>query len=122
MSNKHILRVGVIGCGGIAQMMHLPFLRSLPNQFYIQAISDLSPQLMQAIGNLYNVPRERQFTDFHDLVQQDLDAIVVLSGGTHAPPVLAAIEAGKHVLVEKPLCFTLREADAIAEAAKRAQV
>lgn len=122
MSTQRILRVGVIGCGGIAQMMHLPFLRSLPNHFQIQAISDLSPQLLQAIGHLYDVPSERQFTDSHDLVQQDLDAVIVLNGGTHAPPVLAAIEAGKHVLVEKPLCYTLREADAIAAAAKRAQV
>lgn len=119
MTTGQVLRVGVIGCGGIAQMMHLPFLRSLPNLFRIQAISDLSSQLLDAIGGLYGVPTERQFTDFRALVQQDLDVVVVLSGGTHAPPVLAAIEAGKHVLVEKPLCFTLREADAIAEAARR---
>ena len=122
MSSERVLRVGVIGCGGIAQMMHLPFLRSLPALFKIQAISDLSPSLLQAIGQLYGVPAERQFTDFHDLVKQDLDAVLVLSGGTHAPPVIAAIEAGKHVLVEKPLCYTLREANAIAQAAKRANV
>ncbi|MEO8610158.1 MAG: Gfo/Idh/MocA family oxidoreductase [Chloroflexota bacterium] len=122
MSSERVLRVGVIGCGGIAQMMHLPFLRSLPTHFHIQAISDLSPKLLEAIGQLYAVPTERQFTDFHDLVKQDLDAVLVLNGGTHAPPVLAAIDAGKHVLVEKPLCYTLREANAIAEAAKRANV
>jgi predicted dehydrogenase len=122
MSSERVLRVGVIGCGGIAQMMHLPFLRSLPALFQIQAISDLSPRLLQAIGQLYDVPAERQFTDFHDLVSQDLDAVLVLSGGTHAPPVIAAIEAGKHVLVEKPLCYTLREANAIAQAAKSANV
>lgn len=122
MPSERVLRVGVIGCGGIAQMMHLPFLRSLPTLFQIQAISDLSPSLLKAIGELYGVPGERQFTDFHDLVQQDLDAVLVLSGGSHAPPVLAAIGAGKHVLVEKPLCYTLREGEAIAEAAKRAQV
>lgn len=122
MPNQKVLKIGVIGCGGIAQMMHLPFLRSLPTHFQIRAISDLSPGLLTAIGNLYGVPPERQFTDFHDLVRQDLDAVLVLSGGTHAPPVLAAISAGKHVLVEKPLCYTLREADEIATAAEQAGV
>jgi len=122
MSSNRILRVGVVGCGGIAQMMHLPFLRSLPALFKIHAISDLSPKLLAAIGELYGVPAERQFTQFEDLVTQDLDVVIVLSGGTHAPPVLAAIEAGKHVLVEKPLCYTLREAHEISEAADQAKV
>jgi predicted dehydrogenase len=122
MSSDQILRVGVVGCGGIAQMMHLPFLRSLPGLFRIHAISDLSPQLLNAIGELYDVPPERQFTNYQDLVAQNVDVVIVLNGGTHAPPVLAAIEAGKHVLVEKPLCYTLREASEIAVAAERAKV
>ncbi len=122
MPNHQPLRVGVVGCGGIAQMMHLPFLRSLPERYRIQAISDLSPKLLAAIGDLYGVPPERQFTRFEDMVAQDLDVVIVLNGGTHAPPVLAAIKAGKHVLVEKPLCFTLREAREIAEAAEHAKV
>lgn len=122
MSSERILKIGVIGCGGIAQMMHLPFLRSLPNLFHISAISDLSPGLLQAIGQLYGVPPEQQFTDYHQLVQQDLDAVLILSGGSHAPPVIAALEAGKHVLVEKPLCYTLQEATDISNAASRAGV
>ena len=122
MASNPILRVGVVGCGGIAQMMHLPFLRSLPGLFKIQAISDLSSKLLAAIGELYSVPVERQFTRFEEMVTQDLDVVIVLSGGTHAPPVLAAIKAGKHVLVEKPLCFTLREAKEIADAAEQAKV
>jgi len=122
MAAERVLRVGVIGCGGIAQMMHLPFLRSLPALFKIVAISDLSPALLQAIGERYDVPENGCFTDYHDLVQQDLDAVLVLTGGTHAPQVLAAVQAGKHVMVEKPLCFTLREADEIAAAAKKFNV
>ena len=109
----------MIGCGGIAQRMHLPFLRSLPSLFKIVAISDLSPTLLRAIGERYDVLENMRFTDYHDLVRQDLDAVLVLTGGTHAPQVLAAVQAGKHVMVEKPLCFTLREADEIAAAAKK---
>jgi predicted dehydrogenase len=122
MAALQVLRIGVIGCGGIAQMMHLPFLRSLSSLFKIAAISDLSPNLLKAIGERYDVPASAQFTDYHDLVRQDLDAVLVLTGGTHAPQVLAAVRAGKHVMVEKPLCFTLREADEIAAAAQKANV
>ncbi len=113
------LRVGVIGCGGIAQMMHLPFLSARPDLFEISALADISPGLIQALGERYGVPPERQFTDFREMMALDIDAVVSLTGGSHAPSVLAAIEAGKHVLVEKPLCYTVREADEIEAAAKR---
>ncbi|QCX80777.1 Inositol 2-dehydrogenase/D-chiro-inositol 3-dehydrogenase [Streptomyces sp. YIM 121038] len=119
---KERVRVGVIGCGTVAQIMHLPYLRSLSDQFEITALSDLSPGLLDALGERYGVPPERRFTDHRALLDTDVDAVLVLSGGSHAPQVLAAVEAGKHVLVEKPLCFTLREADEIEAAADRAGV
>ncbi len=50
MANSKQLRVGVIGCGAIAQIMHLPNLRSLPKLFEIAAICDLSPALLSYIG------------------------------------------------------------------------
>ncbi|KAG0559956.1 hypothetical protein KC19_10G141900 [Ceratodon purpureus] len=120
MASHPPLRIGVIGCGGIAQMMHLPLLRKRPDCFHLVALSDISPTLMHDIGALYNVSPPNQFLDYHELVKhEDLDAVLILNGGSHAPQVLAAIEAGKHVLVEKPLCYTLREADEIAAAAQR---
>ncbi len=116
------LRIGVIGCGTIAQIMHLPYLQSLPNLFEIAALSDLSPALVQAMGKKYGVPAEHCYTDYQQMLLADIDAVLVLTAGTHAPPVIAAIEAGKHVLVEKPLCFTLREADEIIAAAAKHNV
>jgi len=116
------LRVGVIGCGTVAQIMHLPYLRSLPDLYQIAAIADLSPGLLQYIGEQYGVPENRRFTHFHDLLATDVDAVLVLSGGSHAPQVIAAAQAGKHILVEKPLCFTLREADEIIAAVNKANV
>jgi len=116
------VRVGVIGLGTVAQIMHLPYLASLSGQFEIVALSDVSPGLLAAMGEQYGVPAERRYVDYRDLVAGDLDAVLVLSSGSHAPQVLAAIDAGRPVLVEKPLCFTLREADEIAAAAQRAGV
>ncbi|MGW4151988.1 Gfo/Idh/MocA family protein [Micromonospora chersina] len=113
------VRVGVIGLGTVAQIMHLPYLASLPELFEIAALSDVSPGLLAAMGEQYGVPADRRYADYRDLVTSDLDAVLVLSSGSHAPQILAALDAGRHVLVEKPLCFTLREADEIAAAVER---
>lgn len=122
MPDSKRLRVGVIGCGGIAQMMHLPNLRSLPDLFEITAISDLSPGILGMVGELYGIPESQRFTDYRELLTEAIDAVLILHSGNHAPQVLDAIHAGKHVLVEKPLCYTLREADAIMDAASTANV
>lgn len=120
MTDEAPLRVGVIGCGTVAQIMHLPYLASLPERFAIAAVSDLSPGLVDLIGRKYGVPEGHRYTDHRGLLDADVDAVLVLTGGSHAPQVLAALDAGKHVLVEKPLCLTLREADEIQAAAARA--
>jgi len=116
------LRVGVIGCGTVAQIMHLPYLRSLPDLYEIAAICDLSPSLLRVIGEQYGVPENRRFTRYTDLLAAEVDAVIVLSAGSHAPQVIDAAKAGKHILVEKPLCFTLREADEIIAAVRQAGV
>lgn len=114
------LRAGVIGCGGVAQMMHLPYLQSLPDRFEIAALCDLSPGVLERLGAKYGVPKDCLYTNFQDLVAQDLDAVLVLTGGNHHPQTLAALRAGKHVLAEKPLCITVAEADEDIAAAKEA--
>ncbi|SCL60116.1 Predicted dehydrogenase [Micromonospora eburnea] len=122
MLNEVRLRVGVIGCGTVAQIMHLPYLRSLPDLFEIAAVSDLSPGLVDAIGRMYGVPEKHRHTDYRALLDDDVDAVLVLSSGSHGPQVLDAVNAGKHVLVEKPLSLTVREADEIEAATKKAGV
>ena len=116
------LSIGVIGCGAIAQIQHLPHLRELSDDFEIGGLADLSPGLLEVVGAEYGVPRERRFLDYHDLVRSPIDGVIVCPSGSHAAPSIAAAEAGKHVLVEKPMCTTVREAEAMVEAAERAGV
>jgi predicted dehydrogenase len=108
------LKVGVIGCGEIAQISHLPYLQEL-NNFEISALCDISSVVLEELGNRYQV--NNRCTDFHDLVKMDLD-VVLVSNKNHAAPVIAAMENGKHVLVEKPIAFNLEQADAIVRSAK----
>jgi len=116
------LKIGVIGCGAIAQIQHLPHLRELDDEFAIGGLADLSPKLLEVVGEEYRVPSERRFLDYHDLLHSDIDGVIVCPSSSHAGPSIAAAEAGKHILVEKPMCTTVGEAEAMVAAADRAGV
>ncbi len=112
------IRVGVIGCGLIGQMMHLPHLKELHELFEVVALCDVSPGTLKYVGDYYGV--EKRFTDHRDLLREPIDAAFVLSADSHGQVVVDALNAGKHVCTEKPMCFTMREADEIIAAHKRA--
>jgi predicted dehydrogenase len=114
------LRVGVIGCGLIAQVMHLHYLRELADRFEIAAICDLSPLVLNRLGDVYAV--SRRFTDWTALLEEPLDAVMVLTSGSHAPAAIAAAQAGLHVFVEKPIALSADEGQAIVAAARKAGV
>jgi len=115
---ENILRVGVIGCGGIAQMMHLPTLAERPDLFTIAGIADLDDAVLAGVGDRYHV--QRRTKDFRELLSaEDIDAVVVLANGAHRRFVEPALAAGKHVFVEKPLGFSRADNAHIADAARR---
>jgi predicted dehydrogenase len=111
------VRVGVVGAGLIAQVVHLPHLRELPSRLRVVALAEPGATARQAVAQRYGIPRA--VADHRELLG-DVDALVVCSpNGTHADVVLDALEAGVHVLVEKPLCLTLADADRIVAARDR---
>lgn len=114
------LRVGVIGCGLVAQVMHLNYLRELSDRFEIAALCDLSAETREACARDYGVAST--FADWRDMLAARLDAVLILTSGSHAPIAIAAAEAGLHVLVEKPMCFSVAEGAAMIAAADRAGV
>lgn len=111
--------VGVIGCGEIAQLMHLPILHELPD-VRIAAVCDISPGTMTKVAEHYGVPG--RYTDFRALLQDSAVEAVIICTYDHAEVVSAAIDAGKHVIVEKPLAFTPEEARPLVAAAEAAGV
>lgn len=114
------LRVGVIGCGLIAQVMHLPYLHEMADRFQIAALCDLSASTVARLADLYAVPHRH--TRWQDLLAEDLDAVLICTSGSHARPAIAAAQMGRHVFVEKPMCFSPREAEAMIDAAASAGV
>jgi predicted dehydrogenase len=113
------LRTGVIGLGEVAQIIHLPVLESLPDRFEITAVCDVSPSLVEHIGTRYGV--DARYTDASRmLAEAALDCVLVLNSDEyHAECVIAALERDIHVLVEKPMCLSPREAEAIIAARDR---
>lgn len=114
----------MIGLGQVAQVTHLPILASLGDRFTIAAICDISPMLLEAMGNRYQVPATARHLDYRDLVaRDDLDLVFVINSDEyHAECAIAAMRAGKHVLVEKPMCLTLPDAEAMIAARDAAGV
>jgi predicted dehydrogenase len=113
-------RVGVIGAGLIAQAMHLPHLALLRDRFDVCVVADPSRSVRERVGDRFGVPA-RVATAEEAIGHPGLDAIVVCSpNAAHAGTVLAGLDAGLHVLCEKPLAITLEDVDAIAAARDRA--
>lgn len=114
------VRVGVIGGGLVAQAEHLPYLAAQRDRFTIAALAEPSATVREALGSRYSIPGLH--ADHRSLLAAGgLDAVVIASpAGTHADAVVAALEAGVHVFVEKPMCITLADADRIVEARDRA--
>jgi myo-inositol 2-dehydrogenase/D-chiro-inositol 1-dehydrogenase len=109
------LRIGVAGLGAVAQAVHLPLLARLPDTFEIAALCDLSPGLLAALGDRYQVPQSARYDDVDALLDgAPIDGLLVLTSGSHGGVALAALERGIPVLCEKPLAYTQAEADALA--------
>lgn len=109
------VKVGVLGLGAVAQAVHLPLLDRLGDHFEIAAVADLSPRLVEAIGERYRVPAGRRFPTLDALLgADDIDGLLILTSGSHGEAILAGLDRGTAVFAEKPLAWTLGEADAIA--------
>jgi predicted dehydrogenase len=113
-------RVGVVGCGLIAQVMHLPYLLELSDRFELVALCDLSDSLVACVGERYGV--QRLHTRWEDLLGEQLDAVMVLTSGDHAPAAIEAASRGLHVFVEKPMALCSHDAARMIDAAARAGV
>src|SRR5919197_401317 len=111
------LRIGVIGCGEVSQIIHLPTLAQLADRFEVTALCDISPMVVRDVGDAWGVAG-RCATPDALLERDDVDAVLIASPDAyHAETALAAVARGKDVLVEKPMCLTLRECDELIAAA-----
>jgi len=115
------VRIAIIGCGAVAEKMHLPeYAQSKEAQ--IVACVDIVEENAQHLAEL--VGGAEVYTDYHDVLSLDeVQAVdICLPNYLHAPVTIAAAEAGKHILCEKPMTISMADAQAMIDAGEKARV
>ncbi|MDY6873408.1 MAG: Gfo/Idh/MocA family oxidoreductase [Chloroflexota bacterium] len=111
------IRIGIIGAGKIVRVRHLPEAEQNPNA-EVRAVCDLIEDRAQELADQYHC---KPYTDYKKMIQDpELDAIVVAATNkTHAMMTIDALNAGKHVLCEKPMATSLEDAKQMLAAAEK---
>ncbi len=114
-------RAGLIGCGGIVQRSHALGYRALAGKVEVAALADVSEANRERAGALFRVAPAQRYADYRDLLASaPVDTVVIATPHAfHAEQAIAAAEAGKAIISEKPMAVTLDEADAILDAVSR---
>ncbi|MBU5672572.1 Gfo/Idh/MocA family protein [Paenibacillus brevis] len=115
-----VYRIGIVGCGGIANGKHLPSLKKLDN-VEVVAFCDIVVERAEKAAREYGAEGAQVYSDYRELLKdQSLDIVHVLTPNDfHAEVTIAALEADKHVMCEKPMAKTAADARRMVEAAKR---
>ena len=118
---KGSIQVGVIGCGGMATGVHLPNLAKVP-ALRLRATCDIRADAAESAAKKYGA--DYSTTDHRRILDDDsIDlCIVATRHDSHAHLTLEIVEAGKHLLVEKPMCMTPAETDQILMAVEQADI
>lgn len=113
--------VALIGCGGIALANHVPGIRLCP-QARLTALCDANAEVLARAATTTGAGF--QTSDYHEVLQRsDVQAVIIATPNCfHAPIAIAAAEAGKHILCEKPLAMDASEARRMLDAAEKAGV
>jgi len=113
-------RIGIIGCGGIANGKHMPSLKKLPNVEMV-AFCDIVQERAEKAAKQFGTPDAKVYTDYKELLKDEtIDIVHVCTPNReHSFITIDSLESGKHVMCEKPMAKTSEEAKAMLEAAKR---
>ena len=113
------IKVGIIGTGGISHS-HARGYKGNDDMVEIVAVADIDEARAKAAADEWGVGKH--FTDYRKILDMpEVDAVSVCTyNQAHAEPTIAALEAGKHVLCEKPMAATLDDAIAMTKASQKA--
>lgn len=120
MLNK--LKVGIVGCGAIAGMRHIPAFIRLKNSVTIQAVCDKNESLAQDTANRFHIPKA--YPELSQmLVEEKLDIVDICTPPqVHAPLTIQAIENACHVILEKPMALKTSDCDEMLSASQKHKV
>jgi len=115
------IRIGVVGCGAIAQIQHMPNLAFLSDEFDVVGLCDVSTTLARGAAEEYGV--SGWHTELGALLDSSaLDAVLLCQTDPKVDVALQVLESGRHLFIEKPVAFVPEDVDRMATAAKQADV
>jgi predicted dehydrogenase len=119
VKEEHCVRVGILGCGPIAQFAHFESVQKGRN-VVLRAVCDVDEGLAQRFGQFYDA--ERIYLDYDDMLSDDqVDAVIIAtSDAFHVAASLKALSADKHVFCEKPVGVTVEEVEELARKVEHA--
>ncbi|HOF88720.1 MAG TPA: Gfo/Idh/MocA family oxidoreductase, partial [Armatimonadota bacterium] len=108
-----MLRIGLIGAGRTVQIGHAPAFTALTDRYRVAAIADRSPEALARIGTQLGVPPERRYAEYRAmLLREPLDlAVIALPHVFHHEAAQQALLHGLHIVTERPLALSLRDAE-----------
>ena len=114
------LKIGIIGCGGIANGKHMPSLKKVADAEMV-AFCDIIEERAEKAAKEFGTPDAKVYTDYKELLKDgSIDVVHVCTPNReHSFITVDALEAGKHVMCEKPMAKTYAEAKKMLDAAKR---
>ena len=114
------LRVGIIGCGGIANSKHMSALKDI-KEVEMVAFCDIILEKAQKAVKEYGTPDAKAYEDYKELLKDEsIDVVHVCTPNrSHSFITIDALESGKHVMCEKPMAKTYEEAVKMCETAER---
>ena len=119
MENKKT-RIGIIGCGGIANGKHMPALKKVADCEMV-AFCDIIVERAEQAAEKYGTEDAKVYTDYKELLKDEsIDVVHVLTPNrSHSVITVDSLEAGKHVMCEKPMAINSAEAKKMLDAANR---
>jgi predicted dehydrogenase len=116
---ERIINVGIIGCGEISQVVHIPTLSFMSDWFRITYLCDISANALQHCALKVNNAVETTQDAANLCSSPQVDAVIIANANEyHVAHAILALQNDKHVLVEKPLALTMRDALAVEAAEK----
>ena len=113
-----LVRLGVVGCGAVAQIQHLPNLAFLREEFDVVAVCDVSATLARGAAQEYGVATWH--TDLDAFLSEPLDAVLLCHTDPKVDAALRVLASGRHLFIEKPVAFVPEDVDRMATAAEGA--
>ena len=115
-----VLKIGIIGCGGIANGKHMPALKTVKDVEMV-AFCDIVKERAEEAAEKFGTADAKVYEDYKELLKDEsIDIVHVCTPNrSHSFITIDSLEAGKHVMCEKPMAKTYEEAKAMCEAAER---